>query len=344
MFWCESEKVKAALTCMHVISEVTPWLWESQFGSHHPCVPGCVCQRDIPCWIQGLLECASWPLVTRFYDGFHRLVWVMSEASQVGSFSFFLVSVQFVQFQERLVHSFPSATHTPFCSACTPSCHGLDSWCPVGRLAIWARLQLHQFSVCSPARDTGGGQTDRRHIALDWSGCWQRPLRLGGHICKGGHGRHSHDRATRWQRALRALRALPGSYGSSSGSIRLLLKRKALRRQKIPSLNSYNDPVMVYITDGKRRLEDTKYVIWGHTTVQGWQLITACREPNPAPDTGNPTGSIFCSCWKNLPTPVSDTWVEAPHLSVAHTNRSSFFQRKANFMLPWRTKRMLSKP
>lgn len=216
------------------------------------------------------------PIMCKLATG-HPVLWWISPASLGNEWSltsgvfffFFLVSVQFVQFQERLVHSFPSTTHTPLCSARSPSCHGLDSWCPVGRLAFWARLQLHRFSVCSPAHETGGGQTDRRHIALDWSGCWQQPLRLGGHICKGGHGRHSHDRATRWQRALRALRALPGSYGSSSGSILLLLKRKAPRRQKIPSFNSYNDPVMVYITDGKRRLEDTKYVIWGHTTVTG---------------------------------------------------------------------------
>lgn len=53
MFCCESEKVKAALACMHVISEVTPWLWESQLCSHHPCVLGCVCQRDIPSGFRG---------------------------------------------------------------------------------------------------------------------------------------------------------------------------------------------------------------------------------------------------------------------------------------------------
>lgn len=29
MFWWEPEKVKAALICMHVPSEVIPWLWES---------------------------------------------------------------------------------------------------------------------------------------------------------------------------------------------------------------------------------------------------------------------------------------------------------------------------
>lgn len=87
--WCESEKVKAALTCMHVISDVTPWLWGSQLSSPYHCVPGCDCQRDIPCQTQGPLSCASWLLVTQFFDdGFPLLVWVMnlSEVTSVGSF------------------------------------------------------------------------------------------------------------------------------------------------------------------------------------------------------------------------------------------------------------------
>lgn len=53
MFWWEPEKVKAALTCLHVPSDVTPGLWESHFCSHSLCVLGCVCQKEIPCKVQG---------------------------------------------------------------------------------------------------------------------------------------------------------------------------------------------------------------------------------------------------------------------------------------------------
>lgn len=129
-------------------------------------------------------------------------------------------------------------------------------------------------------------------MARDWSGCWWKPLKVLWTPLWGGHGHHGSDRATRWQNVR-------GHQGQALVLFNHGWRGSLWDPQRISSFNSYNDnPVIFYSTDGKVKLKGTMHIIWGHTTVKGWQLTIACKEPDPVPDTWNLIGSIFHSVWK----------------------------------------------